>query len=146
MPGTGLSSLLKPGVNGFYAFLGTQVKEFEIAVRTLTDILDEHQPPTIDFLKIDVEGAELQVLNGLDFNKYRPKVVLLECVTPTDFKNNAVVYKTEWQDLDQKMKQVNYEFALFDGLNRFYCSKNHLELMNRLSAPANCTDILYPST
>jgi hypothetical protein len=141
VPGTGLSSLLKPDVNGFYAFLGTQVKEFEIAVRTLTDILDEHQPPTIDFLKIDVEGAELQVLNGLDFNKYRPKVVLLECVTPTDFKNNAVVYKTEWQDLDQKMKQVNYEFALFDGLNRFYYSKNHLELMNRLSAPANCTDI-----
>ena len=29
-------------------------------------------------IKIDVEGAELDVLLGLDFNLYRPKLILLE--------------------------------------------------------------------
>lgn len=133
--------MLPPNLDTLYSHLGTRVKKFEVEVRTLTNILNELQPPAIDFLKIDVEGAELQVLNGLDFNNYRPKVVLLECVTPAEFKNNAVIYKTEWQDLDQKMKQVNYEFALFDGLNRFYYGEEYPHLQDKLIAPANCTDI-----
>jgi FkbM family methyltransferase len=141
VPGTGLSSLLKPGVNGFYTFLGTKVKEFEVEVRTLTEILNEHQPSSIEFLKVDVEGAELQVLNGLDFNKYRPKVVLLECITPIDFKNNKVKYQGEWKELDEKMQREGYIFGLFDGLNRFYYGEEYPNIQDKLIAPANCTDI-----
>ena len=32
----------------------------------------------IDFLSIDVEGTEMEVLLGLDFNLYHPKLILLE--------------------------------------------------------------------
>lgn len=52
--------------------------EFEAEARTLTSILDESDINTIDFLSLDVEGYEAQVLNGLDFNKYRPKFILVE--------------------------------------------------------------------
>jgi hypothetical protein len=58
VPGTGLSSLFKPVVNDFYDFLGTRVKEFEVKVRTLTDILNEFQPPTIDFKNNEVTYQE----------------------------------------------------------------------------------------
>ena len=33
---------------------------------------------TIDFLSVDVEGSELNVLKNFDFKKYKPKVVVLE--------------------------------------------------------------------
>ena len=36
---------------------------------------------TFDLLVLDVEGFELEVLYGLDFQKYRPKNVLVECQT-----------------------------------------------------------------
>jgi hypothetical protein len=32
----------------------------------------------IDLLSIDVEGAEMEVLKGLDFEVYKPKLILLE--------------------------------------------------------------------
>ena len=48
--------------------------------RTLTGILDEARAPTRpDFLSLDVEGAELAVLEGLDFGRYRFRLILVEC-------------------------------------------------------------------
>ena len=51
-----------------------------------TDILDnilnnsKLKVNEIDFLSIDVEGNELSVLKGLNFNKYKPKVVVIELI------------------------------------------------------------------
>jgi FkbM family methyltransferase len=51
----------------------------EVPVRTLDDILLEaHAPVGFDFLSIDVEGHELEVLSGFDFALWRPRLVLLE--------------------------------------------------------------------
>jgi FkbM family methyltransferase len=52
--------------------------EVKVPTRTLTSILDECKIDRIDFFSLDVEGAELQVLKGLDLNKYRPKYMLIE--------------------------------------------------------------------
>ncbi|MGB5636760.1 MAG: FkbM family methyltransferase [Waterburya sp.] len=58
----------------------TNSKSYEVQVpaRTLTSILDECLVDEIDFFSLDVEGYELNVLQGLDFNKYRPKYMLIE--------------------------------------------------------------------
>ena len=53
-------------------------KEVSVEARTLNSILAEVNAPEIDLLSVDVEGAELQVLQGLNFNKYKPKLILLE--------------------------------------------------------------------
>jgi FkbM family methyltransferase len=51
----------------------------EVPVRTLDDILTEaHAPPGFDFLSIDVEGHELEVLSGFDFARWWPRLILLE--------------------------------------------------------------------
>lgn len=55
-----------------------QVESLLVNARTLTSILEEVNPPQIDFFSLDVEGYELQVLQGLDFSKYRPKYILIE--------------------------------------------------------------------
>jgi FkbM family methyltransferase len=51
----------------------------EVPVRTLDDILTEARAPVgFDFLSVDVEGHELEVLSGFDFARWRPRLVLLE--------------------------------------------------------------------
>lgn len=53
---------------------------YEIFVETisLTSLLDKHSVSNIDLLSLDVEGYELNVLKGLDFEKYKPKYMLIE--------------------------------------------------------------------
>ena len=53
---------------------------------TLEKILDEHCNTDIDFLSLDTEGYELNILKGLNLEKYRPKFMLIEVYTK-DFTN-----------------------------------------------------------
>jgi FkbM family methyltransferase len=50
-----------------------------VPARTLESVLDDiPNLPAIDFLSLDVEGYELNVLRGLNLEKYRPRYVLVE--------------------------------------------------------------------
>jgi len=52
--------------------------EVEVPAKTLTSILLENDVPTIDFLSLDVEGYEANVLRGLDFEIFQPKFICVE--------------------------------------------------------------------
>jgi FkbM family methyltransferase len=58
------------------------VQELKIPVRTLKRILEEHLPSGkgIDFLTVDVEGMDLDVLQSNDWGRFRPRYVLVECL------------------------------------------------------------------
>lgn len=49
-----------------------------VRARTLESVLDEVKPRRIDFLSLDVEGYELDVLRGLNLARYRPRYILVE--------------------------------------------------------------------
>ena len=50
-----------------------------VPIRTLDSILVEAGSPTsFDFLSIDVEGHEIEVLRGFDIGRWRPRLILLE--------------------------------------------------------------------
>ena len=49
-----------------------------IKTRTLTSILKEHNIKNVDFISLDVEGFEFDVLNGFDFNIWQPSYILIE--------------------------------------------------------------------
>ncbi len=59
----------------------------------------------IDFLSIDVEGNELNVLKGLNFKKYKPKVIVLEFIDPSikEFYENKI---------ENIMKSQIYKFMI----------------------------------
>ena len=59
---------------------GSQPKAIiDVSASTLSSILTEAgAPQTIDFLSIDVEGHEIEVLRGLDFTYWQPRLILLE--------------------------------------------------------------------
>ena len=49
-----------------------------IKTRTLTSILKEHNIKNVDFISLDVEGFEFDVLSGFDFNIWQPSYILIE--------------------------------------------------------------------
>lgn len=55
-------------------------KVVKLAVRPLSSVLEGHLPTgqTIDFMSIDVEGLDLEVLQSNDWDRYRPQFVLVE--------------------------------------------------------------------
>ena len=112
---------------------GQTFQEARVPVRRLDEILRSTSCPTIDFLKIDVEGAELSVLLGVDLTEFNPRVLIIEATRP----NSTEVAFLPWED---RVLSSGYVCALFDGLNRFYVKKIDSELLNLLSAPANVLD------
>jgi hypothetical protein len=58
---------------------GKKIIPKEIDVVPLTEILEKHlDNRKIDFMSVDVEGYELEVLMGNNWKKYRPKVLIVE--------------------------------------------------------------------
>jgi FkbM family methyltransferase len=52
--------------------------EVTVPARSLTSVLDEAAVAAIDFLSLDVEGAEVDALRGLDLDRYAPRYLLVE--------------------------------------------------------------------
>ena len=61
--------------------MGLAPKPISVPAKTLDAILQDAGARTIDFVSIDVEGAEMEVLRGFDIRKWRPAVVLIESNT-----------------------------------------------------------------
>jgi FkbM family methyltransferase len=68
----------EPTVSGI---LRTNGNKITVELRKLDTILAEAGIGLIDVLSIDTEGSELQVLNGLDFGKHQPSIVIVEWST-----------------------------------------------------------------
>jgi FkbM family methyltransferase len=109
-----------------------QLGDVEVEVCTLDDILDKH-PGHIDFLKIDVEGAERDVISGADWVLHRPRVVVVEATRPGS-------PEPAYQEWEHMLLDAGYRCALFDGLNRFYAQADDGEALARLAVPANVFD------
>jgi len=112
---------------------GQTFEEKKVTVRRLNDILREKIRPDIDFLKIDVEGSEELVLQGIDFNEFRPKVLVIEATEP----NSTEAAYHHWE---ARVLNSGYLFAFFDGLNRYYVDQKYKDLISDIAIPANILD------
>jgi FkbM family methyltransferase len=65
------------------------VAETQLQTQTLAEVLDKYVSPaqTIDFLSVDVEGLDYQVIKSNNWDKYKPKVVLIEDLDLNCLKN-----------------------------------------------------------
>ena len=60
-------------------FTDDDVRVREIEVVPLADVLDEHlSGEQVDFLKVDVEGAEDEVIESCDWARHRPRILVFE--------------------------------------------------------------------
>lgn len=70
------------------------VREQTLCTRTLAEVLAEHLPKgrRIDFMTVDVEGMDLEVLQSNNWERFRPTYVLVEClgVEPAQLEQESV--------------------------------------------------------
>lgn len=133
LPETGLSTFDEDFARQHELDRDIKAIKKEVEIRTLSDICEEYQVEEIHFLKVDVEGAEKDVLRGMNFAKLRPWVVLVEATLP----NTQTPSHEEWEPI---LLSQNYDFVYFDGLNRFYVDKAHADLKKHFQSPPNVHD------
>jgi FkbM family methyltransferase len=111
-----------------------EFKQVPVPVTTLNKIIEKASLPKINFISIDVEGFEQQVIESADLKKYRPEVL---CIEATESLSTMPSYY-KWEHL---LFKNDYLFAMFDGLNRYYVHKDHTEILPLFIEAQRC--ILY---
>ena len=121
----------EPALNGFSKELTEErtnadnnyhvIFEKDIETSTLEEILDTNLPKNqeIDFLSIDVEGLDFMVLMSNNFEKYKPKVILVEILGSSlkDINNNEISKYLKKHNYSIYAKAVNTVIFISD---RFY--------------------------
>lgn len=93
-------------------------------VTTLRDLCRDLDGP-IDFLKIDVEGAEAAVIAGGDWAHVRPKVIVVEALAPYSLA-------PAWDSYEPTLFEHGYAYVRFDSLNRYYVQEDEAAILDRL--------------
>ena len=85
-----------------------------VPVQTLAEILDAHLPAgkTVDFLSVDAEGLDLEVLESNDWEKYRPHIIVVEVFgcTAEAAMNHAISAFLAQQGYELIAKTLNTAF------------------------------------
>lgn len=131
----GLSTTVEGHARKAHSEFGKNSQAMTVPVTTLQTICEQHAPGAIDFLKIDVEGAERAVLLGGDWQRFRPKVVVVEALEP-------VTLAPAWEAWEPVLTAASYRYAFFDSLNRYYVAEEHPGLAESLAAVPSTIDAI----
>jgi len=88
--------------------------DYLVEVDSLKNIFKNQKVKAIDFLKIDVEGYEFEVLKSNDWDKYRPTVICIEA-------NHRI------RDWVSYLEKKHYKRVIFDGLNEYYLANESMD-------------------
>jgi hypothetical protein len=106
------------------ASFGVDFEAMRRPVRTLKSLCRQAALTSVDFLKIDAEGAERDVIAGMDFNSPRPRVLLIEAEVPGTMPE-------AWRDWEIPLLEQGYALAFQDTLNRWYVAEEEMALRAR---------------
>ena len=131
---TGLSTLDEK-LAARHSVKGWTTTKREVRKATLASICAAHlEGCEVHFLKIDAEGAELDVLKGADFERWRPWLIVVESVDPVEHLPQHEAMERE------VLSPAGYSKVWFDGLNRFYLACEHEKLASAFQVPPNVFD------
>src|SRR5690606_18862971 len=127
---------------------GLKVIEHRTPMRRLASVLDERaKGKTIDFLSIDVEGAELSVLAGAGLDRHRPKIILAESRLPVtvNMVDRFFEVPDRAEDYADFLKPFRYRLIYRDGLNAFFAAEEYAGLAQHFAFPPGIADRLVPA-
>lgn len=104
--------------------------QIPVKIRTLERILREADAPPIDILSIDTEGSELNVLRGLNLQKNRPALILVE-----DHMDNLDVYFF--------LKRAGYKLAKRTAPNNWWIPRGAPPISQQLLERASLLNLLW---
>lgn len=87
-----------------------------VEVKKLEDILAEYCKGDIDFMGIDTEGFDMQVLKSNNWNRFRPKLICIKSVSHT----MRGLYNKKKDNHDNFLTNIGYRKVYDNGLNSIY--------------------------
>lgn len=118
MPDT-LSTFSKESARRFQRLGYALVSKEKIEIKRLRDVLHNYaKGRIIDFISVDTEGFDMEVLRSNDWLKFRPKILCVESVK-IDVKSSSKVNKTEFY-----LRRKGYEEYYDNGINTIFIDKN----------------------
>jgi FkbM family methyltransferase len=88
----------------------SDLKEVQVKTLTLDTLLDMHVVEKVDFLSIDIDGAELGALKGFDIHRFKPDLAAIEAVKPELVKEYFAANGYELIEKYTKIDKVNLYF------------------------------------
>jgi FkbM family methyltransferase len=125
---------MRPDYAKFYRENREDVVATRVRTLPLSTVLRAHLGGReVHVMSVDVEGSEAAVLASLDLGRYRPWLIVIEATRP----GMPVPVFQEWEST---LLGAQYNFAYFDGLNRFYVARERSELRGFFTTPPNVWD------
>lgn len=93
------------------------IKTVELETITVGDIIEKYfsgKAPVI--MNLDIEGLEMQILDSIDFEKYRPLIMIIEMIP---YSKKLAVGQKDTQLLNY-VKSKGYEEYAFTGINSIF--------------------------
>tara|TARA_Y100000816_G_C26030928_1_gene539688 strand:+ start:300 stop:1040 length:741 start_codon:yes stop_codon:yes gene_type:complete len=91
-----------------------KIKLRKIQTQNINNVLKKYKLNKIDFLTIDLEGYEYEILNILNFNKYKINLICIEILS------HNLKSKKNRDKILQILKKNNFKLVYKTGVNCFY--------------------------
>ena len=100
----------------------SDIEEVELQYLTFADLIKKYSIKSVDMLQIDVEGAEFEILNSIDFQKIKIKKIIFE------FKHFDGTFKegSKLKLIKDKLTNFNYLITEIDKENILAEKTNYL--------------------
>jgi FkbM family methyltransferase len=123
----GLSTMIESHARCALSQFGKTSEAISVPVTTLRELCEQHAPPAFEFLKVDVEGAEQDVLLNGDWQRFRPRIIVVEALAP-------YTLAPAWEAWEPFLARHGYRHVWFDSLNRYYLAEERSELADCFEA------------
>ena len=98
---------------------GISFTTVQVALKRVNAIMEHYFKPWPNFISIDVEGLDLDILHSIDFEKYKPEVICVETITFGYLNNSA----EKIESISEFMHSNGYFTYADTFINTIYCRK-----------------------
>lgn len=130
--------LFPPEVNGWSTFseeeanlrkktTGIGFTTVQVPLKPVNSIIAEYFTPHPNFISLDVEGLDLEILQSLNFDKYKPEVICVETVTFGYLDNS----EEKIAGISEFMHSKGYITYADTHINTIYCRADAFNKLSR---------------
>ena len=95
-------------------------KKMKIQMNRLEHIMKKYVKSDIDFMTIDTEGLDMDVLKSNDWKKFRPKLLCVETIDFIDLLTSPKADSKRKEVIDKYLLSQGYKECYSNGLNTLY--------------------------